>query len=86
MITRPETGTCIDHVYSNITDDIFIDTIAWNLTDHYILSIKLNKIVNTNDYIETMKSTCDYEKVRNSINNVLSLYQETGNPSEGIRN
>ena len=43
MITRPETGTCIDHVYSNIIDDILINTITCNLTDRYRLFIKLNR-------------------------------------------
>ena len=29
-------STCVDHVYINIADDILLDTVACNLTDHYI--------------------------------------------------
>lgn len=82
LITRPESNTCIDNVYSNITEDIFIDTIACSLTDHNILSCKIKTLANNSEYVETIRQVCDYSLARQSLANLLQSYQETGNPSE----
>lgn len=81
LITRPVSGTCIDNVFSNFEEDIFIDTIACRLTDHNVVSCKIKTLVNCSEYIETVRRVCDYDQAKDSLNNLLRSYHETGNPS-----
>ena len=39
MISRPRNETSIDHVYSNICRNIFVDLIEFRFSDHNIISI-----------------------------------------------
>lgn len=81
MITRPESGTSIDNVYSNIAESLFIDTIDCNLSDHNLISCKLKSQTFHPDFVETSHRICDYNKAREILNNHLLMFEETGNPS-----
>lgn len=81
LVTRPGSGTCIDNVYSNIPEDLIIDTIECCLTDHNLISCKLKTHADTSEYLETTRKICDYSRAKENLTNSLLTFQETGDPS-----
>lgn len=81
LITRPVSGTCIDNVYSNIPDELLINTIECCLTDHNIIYCMLKSNAPNSEYFEKVYRICNYERAKESLTNYLETFQETGDPS-----
>lgn len=64
MITRPVSGKCIDHIFSNISESITVDSIECPLSDHNMLFCRVMKPVQTSKYFEKTKCYTDYSKAR----------------------
>lgn len=77
LITRPKSGTSIDNVFSNITETVITDTIECLLTDHNLISCKVESQSNSSEYVETVRKICNYDKVRENLNNFLQVFQES---------
>ncbi|XP_075162787.1 uncharacterized protein LOC142235420 [Haematobia irritans] len=71
MITRPETGTCIDHVFSNVSSRLFIDSIECKLSDHNLICCKVKMQANAPGFIETTNTCVDFIKARSILNEIL---------------
>lgn len=85
LVTRPQSGTCIDHVFSNIADQVAIDSVECSLTDHNLVCCKLKFEMEHHNF-ETVKTTCDYAKVKNYLEQNLFNINCSQNPSDSTSN
>lgn len=73
MITRPASNACIDHVFSNFSSSIAIDSVECGLTDHNIILCKFKSSFQSTEYIERKKFICDYYKVREHLQKNMNV-------------
>lgn len=71
LVTRPSSKTCIDHVFCNFSENIFVDSVECHLSDHNMLCCRFEGVRNIKDYIAIKKTHCDYEKGKNYLINIL---------------
>lgn len=71
LITRPQSKTSIDQVFSNFTDKIYVDSVECILSDHNIVCCKFESSVINNEYSEMEKTHCDYMKARGILRSSL---------------
>lgn len=64
LITRPASGTCIDHVFSNISGRLSIDSVECALSDHNMLCCRVGESASVGRYLESTKVYCDYFKAK----------------------
>lgn len=81
LITRPDSGTSIDHIYSNIYDSFNIQSVECNLSDHNLIFCEIEIQTQTQDFIAYTRSYCDYDRVKEYIQNQLPSLCVTGDPS-----
>lgn len=84
MVTRPTSGTCIDHVFSNYSERIFVDSVECLLSDHNLIFCKIK---NDHEYLanshrEIIKTHHDYEKARIFLRNNLPIDYNSLNASD----
>ncbi|XP_075163257.1 uncharacterized protein LOC142235890 [Haematobia irritans] len=84
LITRPDSGSSIDNVYSNLTCDIKIGALENKLSDHKMLLCSLESSSTKNDFVETVYQHCDYENVSNLIRHNLELSGLRGESSQDM--
>lgn len=86
LITRPSSGKSIDNVFSNIPNEILVDSIECSISDHNLISCKV--ICNTRDleYTTRYYRQCNYSMLRENVNNRLSVMQFSGNASDDTSN
>lgn len=82
LITRPSSGSCIDHIFSNIDEKLSIDSVECKLSDHNFLCCKLKSEYDQYVYTEKIKYYCDYETVKEYLNQNLVNIPLDNNPSE----
>lgn len=82
LVTRPQSGTCIDHIFSNLVDQIAIDSVECSLTDHNLICCKLRLDIEELNFLESVKITCDYAKVKNYLEQNLLNINNLQNPSD----
>lgn len=84
MITRPTSGTSIDHVFSNYSESIFVDSVECLLSDHNLIfcKIKTDHEEIANSHREIVKTHHDYEKARIFLRNNLPVNFTSLNASE----
>lgn len=81
MITRPQSGTSIDHVYSNVQNSLFIESVECGLSDHNMISCRIEIQTPLQISNEDIRLICDYDRVRETITNNLPRLCQTGDPS-----
>lgn len=82
LITRPVSNTCIDHVFSNFSEKIYVDSVEFSLSDHNIICCKFKKELVKNEYVEIKKAHCDYAKAKEYLLNNLPIDYYSYNSSE----
>lgn len=73
FVTRPNTGTCIDQVFSNYSDRIFVDSVKCDLSDHNLIACRLG-VMNKrpiSQNVDIRKTHHDYEKASEVLQNIL---------------
>lgn len=84
LVTRPARSSSIDNVFSNIHNQINIDSIECNITDHNLIYVHIDSEIKNDRYVETVYSGCNYERVREKIKLDLEFNVLSGNPSEDL--
>ncbi|XP_075163349.1 uncharacterized protein LOC142235983 [Haematobia irritans] len=82
LVTRPMSRTCIDNVYSNIMDNLSINTIETSLTDHHVISCLFRAQKCSRGFYESKKLIVNYDLARDYLCTYLGSFHETGVPSE----
>lgn len=80
LVTRPASGTCIDNVYSNISNSFFISSTECDISDHNMVTCLIRSDVNNPKNFEIIQKRCDYAKFRVVFQNNVSI-NNTGDPS-----
>lgn len=86
MITRPVSGTSIDHIYSNIQDRLCVDSVECDLSDHNFILCKIGIETQSLDITEDIKVFRDYNRLKTIINNNMPRICQTGDPSTDTTN
>ncbi|XP_075158035.1 uncharacterized protein LOC142231305 [Haematobia irritans] len=73
LVTRPSTGSCIDHIYSNVERDLQINSIECQLSDHNLLCCHFESDVSTPSFFEVEQKRCDFGKVKMALRQHLSF-------------
>lgn len=81
LITRPDSRTSIDHVYSNINNALRIDSVECKLSDHNIISCKIEIEHSSSEFTDNIKLLCDYNRAKNLIQSQLPSLSQSGDPS-----
>ncbi|XP_075163372.1 uncharacterized protein LOC142236006 [Haematobia irritans] len=81
LVTRPQSESSIDHVYSNIEKQFFIDSIEFDLSDHNIIFCRIALKVRNGEFDNESYLVCDYERVKDSLQHKVQDLCYTGNPS-----
>lgn len=81
LITRPLSGTSIDHIYSNIVKNMFIDSIEFNMSDHNIISCKIDVETKNPDFFRETYTRCDFDRLNSVVQEKLSEVVYSGNAS-----
>lgn len=71
LITRPNSATCIDHIFSNISEMLIIDSVECSLSDHNMLFCRVKKPNFTSKYVECSKIHTDFGKARTILGQTL---------------
>lgn len=82
LVTRPVSGTCIDHVFSNFSGRIYVDSVECALSDHNIICCRFKSNLVCSDHMEVSKMYCDYSKARDILSNNLPIDYAVLNASE----
>ncbi|XP_075160495.1 uncharacterized protein LOC142233449 [Haematobia irritans] len=72
MVTRPLSDTCIDHVFSNFVERVDVDSVECDISDHNLVFCKIKSKIMRNDFVEVMKTKCDYQKAKRYLSDELS--------------
>ncbi|XP_075158740.1 uncharacterized protein LOC142231945 [Haematobia irritans] len=72
MVTRPLSNTCIDHVFSNFVERVDVDSVECDISDHNLVFCKIKSKIMRNDFVEVMKTKCDYQKAKRYLSDELS--------------
>ncbi|XP_075157587.1 uncharacterized protein LOC142230850 [Haematobia irritans] len=86
LVTRPNSQTCFDHVYSNIGKPIGIASIECKLSDHNFLYISLESNVHLSGIMKSNYSVCDYDMLRRCSREHLDQLMIVGHPSIDMDN
>lgn len=81
LVTRPESKTSIDHVYSNIPNLLYIDAVEAKLSDHNLVHCRLELVHNDQLQRNVVRSYCDYDSMVKGIEDDILGNIETGDPS-----
>lgn len=82
LVTRPESGSCIDHIFSNVSEKLFVDSIECDLTDHNLLSCKYVTKKVEKENLVTLRKFCDYRKAKEILKETLPENYDDLNVSE----
>ncbi|XP_075147172.1 uncharacterized protein LOC142221345 [Haematobia irritans] len=89
LVTRPDSGTCIDHVFSNFSERLFIDSVECSLSDHNMIFCKMEMQVIPERTKESFRSYCDFSKAKDVLKKNLPEnflpYTSTGIADNVIR-
>lgn len=85
FITRPDSGTSIDIVFSNMHNRLKTDAIECKLSDHNIIFCRLESRIQVCDVKEIMQSHCNYDLIKQHIRQNLQLSELSGNPTSDTK-
>lgn len=85
LVTRPQSSTSIDCVFTNISHPVFIHSIENSLSDHNMISCCLELEFTTQDARLEKKCKIDYEKFENYLDNNFNE-RFTGDSSDLCQN
>lgn len=86
LITRPKSHSCLDHVYSNLSKQMFIYSVECNLTDHNLIYCSIDLNVPLHDVVQHEYTVCDYEKLKTNVRTQFQTFMIFGNPTEDAQN
>lgn len=81
LISRPKSGTSIDNIYSNIHNELFIDSIECNMSDHNVISCKFRSNFERQSYKRKVKKKYNFPVLRETLGNRLINLNKTDNIS-----
>lgn len=86
MLTRPVSGTSIDHVYSNIFHSLSISSVEHNISDHNIIFCQVEVEMKTRNEGAEIIIVQDYKRLKSMISNNLPVMSQTGDPAVDTEN
>lgn len=81
LITRPSSGSSIDNVYTNIHNELLIDSIECNLTDHNIISCKFFSKFENTSYKMKVNYITNFGDLKEALSRALNCVNNTGDVS-----
>lgn len=86
LITRQISGTSIDHVYTNMNRSINVDSINCMISDHNMISCRVDIRVKRHDYKVENIVNCDYAKLERILQDKMENFTYTGESSTDTSN
>lgn len=85
LITRPNSNTCLDHVYTNISKPMTIYSIECSLSDHNLIYCMVDLNVQLRDVTQNSYLVCDYIKLKTCVETQLRSLSLSGNPTDDAK-
>ncbi|XP_075163298.1 uncharacterized protein LOC142235934 [Haematobia irritans] len=86
LVTRPESMTCIDHIYSNISDLLTISSIENGVSDHNLIFIDIHISSQSREHFQVKRSHLDHDALRLYLEREIPIIIETGDLCNDISN
>lgn len=86
LITRPSSGTSLDHLFSNCSENLSnIAVIGHKLSDHSILMTSLSRVVRVGEIVTSTYQKLDFEGISRSVGELLLNDFCSENPNDDYR-
>lgn len=85
LITRPASNSCIDCVFSNFSNELSVNAIETNMTDHNMIFCNVNMDFENVETVPKTKYMIDYRKFGELLDNKRIVLDESLNSSDLCR-